>query len=338
MKFLKLLLALIITWVPLTTTAQNITALTQKAQAGDAKAQGLLAFHYWQGYKDRSNSKALTWAQKSAAKDNPFGLLILGCLYNNGDGVTQNKDKANDIFKKSSVMLQELANQGDADAQFFFGWCYYFGCGLPYDLSKAIEWYTKAAEQGNANAQTRLGFCYEEGEGVPKSYTEAVKWFRKAAGQGDAYAQCFLGSCYYYGEAVGKSYTQAAKWYRKAAVQGYAVAQCYLGELYRDGEGVQKSRVQAKKWLKLAAAQGNEQAIKDLEPKEREVTCSKCRGKGSFVRACKYCRGVGMIRYYHKMSRSYQWRGCDMCGGAAETVTTCSKCSGYGSYTVVEEL
>lgn len=44
------------------------------------------------------------------------------------------------------------------------------------DYKKAVEFYTKAAEQGNASAQYWLGFCDYFGRGVAKSRTEAAKW------------------------------------------------------------------------------------------------------------------------------------------------------------------
>jgi TPR repeat protein len=49
------------------------------------------------------------------------------------------------------------------------------------------------AEQGDAEAQFNLGVMYANGEGVPKDDVEAVKWYRKSAEQGYALAQFNLG-------------------------------------------------------------------------------------------------------------------------------------------------
>ena len=48
------------------------------------------------------------------------------------------------------------------------------------------------AEQGDAEAQFNLGVMYANGEGVPQDYAEAVKWYPKAAEQGDEYAKEWL--------------------------------------------------------------------------------------------------------------------------------------------------
>ena len=48
-------------------------------------------------------------------------------------------------IKKVVELWQEAAEQGDADAQFYLGLCYYFGKGVDEDLDKATEWLQKFA-------------------------------------------------------------------------------------------------------------------------------------------------------------------------------------------------
>jgi len=68
--------------------------------------------------------------------------------------------------------------------------------GVPKDLSKAIELYTKAANQGNKAAQNNLASMYIHGEGVPKDPSKAIELYTKAANQGDTAAQYELGYMY----------------------------------------------------------------------------------------------------------------------------------------------
>lgn len=56
----------------------------------------------------------------------------------------------------------------------------------------AVLYFRKAAEQGNTRAQYWLGYCYFYGYGVTKDATEAVRWYRKAAEQGHPGAQYIL--------------------------------------------------------------------------------------------------------------------------------------------------
>ena len=95
------------------------------------------------------------------------------------------------------------------------------GKGVTKDLTKAAEWYRKAAEQGLGSAQDQIGRCYEGGYGVTKDLTKAAEWYRKAAEQGLGLAQYHLGRCYEGGHGVTKDLTKAAEWYQKAADKGY---------------------------------------------------------------------------------------------------------------------
>ncbi len=108
---------------------------------------------------------------------------------------TQAKDqeehkKANDSF----ASLCKAAEQGDIDAQYELGNCYYNGNGVSEDKAEAVKWYYKAANRGYARAQYSLGNCYYNGYGVDKDEVEAIKWYRKAAEQGDFWAKYMLES------------------------------------------------------------------------------------------------------------------------------------------------
>ena len=96
----------------------------------------------------------------------------------------------NDVdIEKTVKTTHLLAEQGEADAQYNLGDCYYNGNGVEQSYSKAAKWFRLAAEQGLAQAQYALGVCYDNGDGVEQSYTEAVKWYKKAAEQGHEYAK-----------------------------------------------------------------------------------------------------------------------------------------------------
>ena len=61
------------------------------------------------------------------------------------------------------------------------------------DYATAFKEYRQLAEQGDAAAQFMLGWMYEKGEGVEQDNAKAVQWYRLAAKQGDAAAQYNLG-------------------------------------------------------------------------------------------------------------------------------------------------
>ena len=158
--------------------------------------------------------------------------------------------------------FRPLAEQGDAQAQFWLGLMHAFGDGVPLDVAVSAAWYRKAAEQGHPDAQNNLGVMYDEGVGVSEDDREAAAWYRRAAEQGLAYAQSNLGYMYDDGVGVSEDDREAAAWYRRAAEQGLVYAQFRLGVMYDEGEGaLPEDDVLAYVWLNLAAAQGDYRAM-----------------------------------------------------------------------------
>jgi TPR repeat protein len=80
-------------------------------------------------------------------------------------------------FNKAVEIWQDMAVEGDAQAQFNLGLMYHGGLGLPRNEREAVKWYTKAAEGGYSPAQTYLVVGYEEGWfGLPQNPNKAYYW------------------------------------------------------------------------------------------------------------------------------------------------------------------
>jgi len=117
------------------------------------------------------------------------------------------------------------------------------------------------AESGQARAQFSLGMSYLNGNGgFAKDLSLAFKWFERSAQQGYAEAQYALGSMYLSGRGALQNFESAYEWFDKAAQQNHAEAQYRLGIMYRTGHGVPIDKSKAYVWFNLAAAQGHERA------------------------------------------------------------------------------
>ena len=99
-------------------------------------------------------------------------LLVMALLLSSG------------LAAESLSNLRQLAEMGDANAQYILARFYARGEGVPQDYAEAVRWYRKAAEQGSVRAQASLGLMYAKGEGVPQEYIMAHKWFNLAAAAG----------------------------------------------------------------------------------------------------------------------------------------------------------
>lgn len=143
--------------------------------------------------------------QNHAERGNLDAQVLLGTMYEKGEGVARNMREATKWWKKA-------ADRGKAEAQYKMGNIYENGKGVSRDLREAIKWYRRAAEQENTKAQRALAYAYSKGYGVAKDNKEAAIWWGKAAQQGDPHAQCILALSYATGLGVEQNKSEAFFW------------------------------------------------------------------------------------------------------------------------------
>ena len=160
--------------------------------------------------------------------------------------------------------LLKMATDGNSNAQFELGRCFYDGIHVKQSYSTAVQWYKKAAEQDMAVAQHNLALCYESGIGVEVNPAEAFRWYTAAALQNHATAQNHLGLCYDSGIGTEIDHQKAVYWFKQAAESGHAGAQLNLGLSYKNGEGIEQDIEAAKMWLQCSADQGETRAKRAL--------------------------------------------------------------------------
>jgi TPR repeat protein len=91
-------------------------------------------------------------------------------------------------YAESIRQLKDLAEHGEARAQYDLGLLYDKGQGVPQSDKEALRWYHLAAQQGDDRAQYNLGLMYANGQGVPRNDMEAYYWVNLAAEQGNKHA------------------------------------------------------------------------------------------------------------------------------------------------------
>jgi TPR repeat protein len=155
----------------------------------------------------------------------------------------------------SAVEWSTAAENGDSRAQYELGKCFTKGEGVPIDLNKAIEWWTKSAKQEGQYAlesQYELAQACAKGEGVSMDLKKAAEWWKKAAEKGHALSQYMLGKCYANGDGLLKDMVKAREWWEKSAEQECGHAMIELGKCLANGEGVAKDKAKAMEWWKKA--------------------------------------------------------------------------------------
>ncbi len=209
-------------------------------------------------YKEKHPPKKLSQAIEATKNEDKQALFDLALMYDDGDGVEEDNDKAIALYIKA-------ANKGHVKAMNNLALMYDEGDGVEEDNEEAVKWYTKAAEQGYATAQYNLGMMYDEGEGVKRDDEKAIYWYTKAAEQGDEDAQNNLGIMYDEGEGVKEDDKRAFYWYSKAAKNGQKTSQYYLAGMYEKGDVTEVNMPLAVYWYAKSAAQGDEDAQKKLD-------------------------------------------------------------------------
>lgn len=118
-------------------------------------------------------AKAARLYESVAECGDGYSQLMIGYIYDFGDGVKPNPQKAIKWYT-------EAANKGDSNAALNLANVYLQGRGIPVDIEKGILWLKKSAEAGNAIASSSLGRQYTLGVGVERSLTKAEFWIEKA--------------------------------------------------------------------------------------------------------------------------------------------------------------
>jgi TPR repeat protein len=208
-------------------------------------------------------------------------------------------------YSKSRIYLKLAAEENDTWALFQLGHNHQSGIGatkngrtLPIDLTKARQYYKRAAKQGLAIAQYTLGMFYKQGTGVDKDLSRAMDYFMLAANQQWPEAENALGDIYYdewWAEKVkaeklaekirwtsgsersslqrqlddcnrhmDKTKKDVVKFYGLSSLQGYGVACLTLGKLFRKGGIFEHNKETAENYFKLAAQRGLPEAYDQL--------------------------------------------------------------------------
>ena len=174
---------------------------------------------------------------------------------------------------KAAEQLEQLAEDGDAYAQYIIGTAYRDGGLLIPDTTKAQKLLERAAEQDLDAAQYALGKLYLSDDADVHDPAKGIYWLKRSADNGNDYAAYRLGKEYLSGKNVSKDTSTAAEYLRQAADNGSTYAQYLLGKLTLMGEGVPKDMDAAYEWFAAARDNGHTYAeffMKRMERGEQE--------------------------------------------------------------------
>ena len=174
---------------------------------------------------------------------------------------------------EAAEQLGQLAEDGDAYAQYIIGTAYRDGGLLIPDTVKAQKLLERAADQDLDAAQYALGKLYLSDDADVYDPAKGIYWLKRSADNGNDYAAYRLGKEYLSGKNTIKDAETAVPYLRQAANNRNAYAQYLLGKLYLMGEGILKDMDAAYEWFAAARDNGHTYAeffMKRMERGEQE--------------------------------------------------------------------
>jgi len=236
-----------------------------------------------EAYDFKEYQEAAQWLRPWAEKGQVEAQYRLGTLCENGQGISKNLEDAKKWYREAAAQGHVRARRRLEALE-----------GKPVRDGKetvALKWYLDLAEQGDADAQYNLAFMYETGFSVPKDNGKAARWYEPAAEKKHVLAQMRLGLMYLAGAGVKQSEIQAAKLLSAAGEHGNKFAATVNEQLLEAGPDLplNKSEI-ADKLLAISAkdekkalallisAVQEARAAQERELATREVQLAKGKG------------------------------------------------------------
>lgn len=165
------------------------------------------------------------------------------------------------ITEEKLAKIVNLANAGDAEAQYTTAMLLIYGEFLPENEEKAAEYLTKAHEQGYTEATYNLAICYHYGHGLEADTERAFNLYKEAADRGHGKGMTMVGKFYCDGTYVKQDYAEAMKWFEASLssedTEAVAFAEYLIGNCYAEGYGVEANKDTAMEWYNKSAAHGD---------------------------------------------------------------------------------
>ncbi|PRT55915.1 Protein sel-1 1 [Wickerhamiella sorbophila] len=133
----------------------------------------------------------------------------------------QKRGETDDVEKSPPGQVDDLSqfDDGTAGQLFKIGECCFYGAKTQQNLTRAFDYYQRAAALGSAPAQFMMGLRYSTGVfgNFETDQAKALVYYTFAAEAGDLRSQMALGYRYFHGIGVEQSDSKSAFYYGEAA-------------------------------------------------------------------------------------------------------------------------
>jgi TPR repeat protein len=133
---------------------EAMPVLIRLAETGHARSQRILGIAFQNGWGVESDlPSAMDWFRKADGNGDAAAALYLAMILDPRNDVRYGDQEKNDLearrlYKRAFHRLEELGNQGDAEAMHFLSDCYSAGWGCEINFEEARRWRTAAERAG----------------------------------------------------------------------------------------------------------------------------------------------------------------------------------------------
>lgn len=196
------------------------------AEGGIDESEFHVGLEYFEGeIIEKDYVKAVEWFRVAAEKGYPDAQYYLGLCYHKGYGIHRDYSFAIRWYALASDKNFTPAHIALADV--------YMDINNPErDYKKAYKLYNLAYKDGNVDACYGLGCCYYYGKGIPRNFIDATKCFKEGLEKAcDTDCQYMLGIMYIRGEGVSKDHSYGITLINESAKNGNEYARRYLDKI-----------------------------------------------------------------------------------------------------------
>ena len=238
--------------------------LSTSSDMNSPKAKYLLGLLYRDGiYVEQDFHQAFILFEEASLLCNKEALFFLALCYLNGEGVSQNGNKAMQLLQ-STININSIPENPSYFERVYgndicriLGKAYHLGWGGEKDFIKAIYYLDNQLISTDGDVCLELAEIYDEGgHGIEHNKMKALFYRQQAAMHGHPIAEFFYGTKYENNQWVRKDISERLEILEKASEEGDAKATALLGDIYRTGMEVDIDLDKAKSYYELAYKRG----------------------------------------------------------------------------------
>lgn len=243
----------------------TVSVVTQRAEAGDAKAQNTLGEWYHYGtFVKKDNMMAAKWFSESANQKDIEGIANLAECYQLGHGVKADSTMALKLYIKAielgnNTIIQEQEKKASSNKDNLFSaqllyQCYNRGIGVDKNIDKADFYNELLVERSSVERQYNLALDYINRQ----EYQKAIPWLKRAMRQNHIGATFYMGKLMFQGTGIEQDKETAIQLMEKAVESKFPGACLELGKIYLKGDGVDVDKEKGANYLKQIAGLSSE--------------------------------------------------------------------------------